>query len=69
MEENEKDLVNMKIEQQTLNRQQEIMTRLLKSEKAQREREFDNKRKSEEAREYQKSNPDAFFQYKKKLRI
>ncbi|MFT5566592.1 MAG: hypothetical protein ACI81Y_001536 [Glaciecola sp.] len=65
MEENEKDLVNMKIQQQTLNRQQEILTRLLKSDKAQREREYDNKRKSEEANEYQKSNPDAFFEYKK----
>ncbi len=65
MEENEKDLVNMQIKQQTINRQQDIMTRLLKSEKAQREREYDNKRKSEEAKEYQKSNPDAFFEYKK----
>lgn len=66
MEENEKDLVNMKIQQQTLNRQQDIITRLLKSEKAEREREYDNKRKSERAKAYEKSNPDAFSQYKLK---
>ncbi len=65
MEQNEKDLVNMKINQQTINRQEEILTRLLKSDKAQREREFDNKRKSESARKYNKSNPEAFELYRK----
>ncbi|MGB0390514.1 MAG: hypothetical protein ACPGD5_03020 [Salibacteraceae bacterium] len=47
MEKNEGDLVNMQITRETLNRQEEIMSRLLESEKSEREREFDNKRESE----------------------
>jgi len=62
MEEVEKDIVNQNITQKTLDRQQEILTRLLQSEKADREREYDNKRKSNEAREYEISNPDRFFE-------
>ena len=38
MEENEQDIVNKRITQETLNRQQEILTRLLESEKAERKR-------------------------------
>ncbi len=59
MEKNEEDLVNMKIDQETINRQEEIMTRLLESEKAEREREFDDKRESKTAQEI--NNPPAEF--------
>ena len=65
MEETEQDIVNRNITDQTLNRQQEIMTRLLESEKAERERDQDEQRKSEEAKNYQKRNPPAFEEYKK----
>ncbi|MBD79741.1 MAG: hypothetical protein CL840_12565 [Crocinitomicaceae bacterium] len=51
MEQNEEDLVNMRISRETIRRQEEIMTRLLESEKAEREREFDNKRESKTAEE------------------
>lgn len=43
MEKTETDLVNKIITQETLNRQQEILTRLLESEKAEKERELDKK--------------------------
>lgn len=46
MEQTETDLVNRRITQEAINRQQEIQTRLLEAEKAEREREKDNKRES-----------------------
>ena len=65
MEETENDIVNRNITEQTINRQQEILTRLLESERAERERDQDEQRKSEEAKNYQKRNPPAFEEYKK----
>lgn len=65
MEENETDIVNKRITQQTINRQQEILSRLLESEKAQREREWDDKRESKEGKEEEKGNPELFFEYNK----
>ncbi|MEO8793820.1 MAG: hypothetical protein ABI390_00065 [Daejeonella sp.] len=46
MEQTETDLVNRKIQQETIVRQQEILTKLLEAEKADREREQDVKRES-----------------------
>jgi hypothetical protein len=63
MEETETDIVNKRITQQTINRQQEILTRLLVSEKADREREWDDKRESKEGLKEIKSNPKQFFEY------
>lgn len=65
MEETEKDLVNKQITQETLKRQQEILTKLLEAEKAEREREFDEKRQSNEAKNQNFSNPEQFFEYKR----
>jgi len=65
MEETEQDIVNRNITEETLKRQQEILTRLLESERAERERDQDEQRKSEEAKNYQKRNPPAFEEYKK----
>jgi hypothetical protein len=65
MEETEKDLVNKRITQETLKRQEEILTRLLESEKAEREREQDEKRESNEAQEAGFRNPGQFEEYKK----
>jgi len=48
MEQTETDLVNKKIQQETLNRQQEILSKLLEADKAEREREQDEKRESKE---------------------
>jgi hypothetical protein len=63
MEQTEKDIVNNKITEQTLMRQQEILTRLLESEKAIREQEEDQKRESKEPKNYKLSNPNKNFEY------
>jgi hypothetical protein len=60
MEKTESDLINKQLTEQTLLRQEEILTRLLESEKAQREREFDNKRESKEG-ENKKFDYNAIF--------
>src|SRR5690606_29679888 len=48
MEKTEEDIVNKNITQETIERQQKILTRLLESEKAEQEREKDHKRESNE---------------------
>ena len=48
MEETETDIINRNITQQTLLRQQEILSKLLEAEKAYREREQDKQRQSQE---------------------
>lgn len=65
MEQTETDIVNKNITQETLRRQQDILTRLLESEKAEREREKDNKRESKVGRENGYRNPEEFFEYNK----
>ncbi len=65
MEETENDIVNKAISQETLNRQNEILTRLLESEKAERERDQDEQRKSEEAKNINHRNPSEFEEYKR----
>jgi hypothetical protein len=63
MEETETDLVNKRITRELIERQQEILNRLLESENAMREREQDEERKGETATEYEKRLPDAFEEY------
>lgn len=65
MEETEKDLVNKRLTQETIRRQEEILTRLLESEKAEREREQDEKRQSKEGNDNLTRNPGQFEEYKK----
>ena len=65
MEETETDLVNKQITQATINRQQEIMTKMLESEKAERQQEEDEKRKSNEAKTQDYANPAVFLEYQK----
>ncbi len=52
MEQTETDLVNRQITQEAILRQQEIETRLLEADKAEREREQDNKRESKAAKDF-----------------
>lgn len=66
MEKTEEDIVNKRITNETIKRQQDIMTRLLESEKAMREREFDEQRKSNEAKDEEISNSLQFLEYKRK---
>jgi len=65
MEETETDLVNKVISQETIRRQEEILTRMLESEKAEKEREMDEKRQSNEAKNENFSNPSQFLEYKR----
>lgn len=64
IEQNIKDLVNKNITQQTVNRQDQIITRLLQAENSQNERDTEQKRQSTEAKEYKLSNPDKAFEQK-----
>ena len=61
MEQTETDLVNKMITQETLMRQQEILTKLLEAEKAEREQE--QRRESQEAKSEDYGNPEIFFEY------
>lgn len=63
MEQNELDLVNKRLTEQLINRQKDIVTRLLEAEKAQRERELDDEREAQQAKEFERNIPDAFEEY------
>jgi hypothetical protein len=70
MDENLSDIVNGKVTSQTVNRQEQILTRLLQAENSDRERETEQKRKSNEAKDYKLSNPDkAFIEKEKEIRF
>ena len=57
MEQTEKDLVNKRLNSETIKRQEEIKTRMLEAEKADKEREQDNKRESKTADEKTRTLP------------
>ena len=65
MQKTEKELVNRQITQQTINRQKDITTRLLQSERADLEREKDDERKSNEARQVPNINPPKEWNFDK----
>ena len=65
MEKTETDLVNKRINTETLLRQQDIVTRMLESEKAEQQRELDDKRESKEAQDYTRSSIAKFQEYNK----
>ena len=65
MDQIETDLVNKKLDNAMLLRQQEILTRLLEAEEADRQREFESKRKAEEGKEMKKELPPALKEYLK----
>ncbi|MBD2752210.1 DUF4175 family protein [Spirosoma validum] len=60
MDESETDLVNKRVNPNLINRQNEILTRLLESEKALKQQEEDPKRQAEAAKSTKHSTP-AFF--------
>ncbi|HEY8934152.1 MAG TPA: hypothetical protein VIM65_02995 [Cyclobacteriaceae bacterium] len=63
MEQTEMDLVNKQLTDQMIKRQKEILTRLLETEKSQREQDQDEERKGETAKDYEKEIPKAFEEY------
>lgn len=63
MEQTEMDLVNKQLTDQLIKRQQEILTRLLETERSMREQDQDDERKGETAKDYDKEIPKAFEEY------
>ncbi|MBP7821273.1 MAG: DUF4175 domain-containing protein [Saprospiraceae bacterium] len=66
MDKIETDLVNKRLTNETLKRQQDILTRLLEADKSMREREYENKRKADAAREQPVRRPPALEEYLKR---
>jgi hypothetical protein len=66
MDKAEEDLVNKRLQNQTLERQEDILTRLLEHEKAERERKMDEQRKSKTAEQRSRELPPSLQEYIKK---
>lgn len=62
MEQTETDLVNKILNQETMQRQQEILTRLLESEKAELKRDQEERRESNQGRDLPKPDPAKYFE-------
>lgn len=65
MEQTEKELYNKQLSNQLIQRQQDILTRLLESEKAEKKQDQDTKREAEQAKEKPTTTPPNFEQYLK----
>ena len=63
MEENERDIINNRITQETINRQEDILTRLLDAENSDRERDKDDKRQSTEWEFEPDNTSEEFLEY------
>ena len=63
MEKTERDILNKNITRETIKRQEKIMTKLLEADKALREREFEEKRKSKNGKKHFNRNPSEFSPY------
>jgi len=65
MDKVETDLVNKRLDSKLLSRQQDILTRLLEAEKADKQRDKDEKRKAASGKERKKELPPALQEYLK----
>jgi len=68
MEKLEEDIVNKRITNQTIKRNKEIMSRMLKAENAQQEREKEEKRKSDEYKGPEKTHKIDELRYEESIR-
>ena len=68
MEKLEEDIVNKRITNQTIKRNKDIMSRMLKAENAQQEREKEEKRKSDEYKGPEKTHSIDELRYKESIR-
>jgi len=64
MKKTEDDIVNRRVTQETYNRQKNIETRLLKSDKAMQQREKEKKRESKEGKNRNSGNQNGELEYK-----
>lgn len=65
MKQTETDLVNKTLHQETMNRQKNLLTKLLDADKAQREQDEDSKRESNAAKEFPPSYQQMLEKFKK----
>ena len=65
MKKTENDLVNKRINEETMNRQKNLTTKLLDANKAQREQDLDSKRESNAAKEFPPSYQQMLNKFKK----
>lgn len=65
MNQNEIDLVNKRLSNEMIKRQQDILTRLLEAEKATREQDWDEKRKAQQAQNAERAFPPSMDTYLK----
>jgi hypothetical protein len=65
MDKIETDLVNKRLTNEMLKRQEEILTRLLESERAEREQEYENKRESKTGLSEERTLPPSVEEYLK----
>lgn len=63
IEDSQKDVVNKMITEETIRRQEQIMEKLLDFEKAEKERDTEQKRQANEAKDDQKRNLSQFMEY------
>jgi hypothetical protein len=63
LEQNEEDIIHRRITPETIRRQNDILTRLLEHDRAERERDMDEKRESKEAKDEWKGNLERYFEY------
>lgn len=63
MEDSQKDIVNRMLNEETIKRQQQILEKLLDYEKAEKERDIEQKRQANEAKDEEKRNFSRFFEY------
>ncbi|MEO9872415.1 DUF4175 family protein [Ekhidna sp.] len=63
MEQNEVDLVNKRLTRQLINRQKQIMTRMLEAEKAQRNQEMEEEREAQKPSIISREMPPGFEKY------
>jgi hypothetical protein len=68
MDKTETELVNKRLNNETMKRQEQIMSRLLEEERAEREREQDEQRQAETAKQQMPKMPPALEEYLKKRR-
>ncbi|MGI6717721.1 MAG: hypothetical protein ACOX4D_00980 [Bacteroidales bacterium] len=61
MEKTEQQLINKQLSEQLMQRQQDILTRMLESEKSMKEREKDNKRTSKQGQNIKRPSPEEIF--------
>jgi len=68
LEQSRRDLINKNINNELINRQNLILSKLLDAEKSEVERDVEDKRESKTAIDVKKANPEGYFEYKSKTK-